>query len=262
MPSLPIGPMRTLVERRVGWIPNCEDAVPPPPTVVLCCTTHCARRTRCARIAFVALNVSPEPYELFRAFRTLSVSYNVFINSSPTPRTFHVSLVTYDVSVDKGIYALRRQKTPLTTGRVQEAKSHCRKIGEAWLKLGWKSTPWVQWTVATCGAALRKYCNLYVLSSVPAEHGHQPSKLAVKNSMLGRCLLRPHISRLGLPHVLNMETVDLGHDTERPGKGLPLARPQGTDEKGTTCTPEKLDLNPVDPFGALLAKCLGVETPL
>ena len=66
------------------------------------------------------------------------------------------------------LYALWRQKTPLTNGQVQEAKSHCHKIGEAWLKLGWKSTPWVHWTVAHCGAVLQKHRNLYVFSSIPA----------------------------------------------------------------------------------------------
>ena len=30
-----------------------------------------------------------------------------------------------------------------------------------------------------------------------------------------------------------------GYNTERPGKGLPLARPQGTEEKGTACMLEK-----------------------
>ena len=34
----------------------------------------------------------------------------------------------------RSLYALWRQKTPLTNGQVQGAKSHCRKIGEAWLK--------------------------------------------------------------------------------------------------------------------------------
>ena len=43
----------------------------------------------------------------------------------------------------RSLYALWRQKTSLTNGQVQEAKTHCRKMGEAWLKLGWKSTPWV-----------------------------------------------------------------------------------------------------------------------
>ena len=83
----------------------------------------------------------------------------------------------------RSLYALWRQKTPLTNGQVREAKSHCRKIAEAWLKLGWKSTPWVHWTAAHCGAVLQKYLNLYLLSSIPAEHRHQPFKLAVKNSM-------------------------------------------------------------------------------
>ena len=70
----------------------------------------------------------------------------------------------------RSLHALWRQKTPLTNGHVQEAKTHCRKIGEAWLRLGWKSTPWVHWTVAHCGAVLQKYRNLYVFSSIPAEH--------------------------------------------------------------------------------------------
>ena len=67
----------------------------------------------------------------------------------------------------RSLYALWRQKTPLTNGQVQEANTHCRKIGEAWLRLGWKSTPWVHWTVAHCGAVLQKYRNLYVFSSIP-----------------------------------------------------------------------------------------------
>ena len=36
----------------------------------------------------------------------------------------------------RSLYALWRQKTPLTNGQVKEAKAHCRKIGEAWRKLG------------------------------------------------------------------------------------------------------------------------------
>ena len=81
----------------------------------------------------------------------------------------------------RSLYALWRQKTPLTNGQVQKAKTHCRKIGEAWLRLGWKSTPWVHWTVAHCGAVLQKYRNLYVFCSIPAEHRHKRFKLAVKN---------------------------------------------------------------------------------
>ena len=41
----------------------------------------------------------------------------------------------------------------------------------------------------------------------------------------------------------------------------PGARPQRTEEKGTTCMLEKPNLNPVDAFAALLAKILGAETP-
>ena len=110
----------------------------------------------------------------------------------------------------RSLYALWRQKTPLTNGQVQEAKTQCRKIGEAWLRLGWKSTPWAHWTVAHRGVVLQKYRNLYVFSSIPAEHRHKPFKRAVKKSMRGGCLRRPRVSRRGLTHVLNMETLDLG----------------------------------------------------
>ena len=110
----------------------------------------------------------------------------------------------------RSLYALWRQKTPLTNGQVQEAKTHCRKTGEAWLRLGWKSTPWVHWAVAHCGAVLQKYRNLYVFSSIRAEHRHKPFKLAAKNSMRGRCLRHPRVSRRGLTHVLNMVTLDVG----------------------------------------------------
>ena len=39
--------------------------------------------------------------------------------------------------------------------------------------------------MAHCGVVLQKYRNLYVFSSIPAEHRHEPFKLAVKNSMVG-----------------------------------------------------------------------------
>ena len=51
-------------------------------------------------------------------------------------------------------YAFQAQKTPLTNGQVQQAKTHCRKIGGAQLRLGCNSVLWVDWTVAHCEAAL------------------------------------------------------------------------------------------------------------
>ena len=84
------------------------------------------------------------------------------------------------------------------------------KFGEAWFRLGWKSTPWVHWTMAHGGAVLQKYRNLYVFSSIPAQHRHKRLKLAVKNSMRGWCLHRPRVSRSGLTHLLNIETLDVG----------------------------------------------------
>ena len=46
--SLPMGPVRTLGDNRVGWIPNCEDAAPPR------CAPVC-KATRCAFCAFCAV---------------------------------------------------------------------------------------------------------------------------------------------------------------------------------------------------------------
>ena len=148
----------------------------------------------------------------------------------------------------RSLHALWRQKTPLTNGHVQEAKTHCRKIDEAWLQLGWKSTPWFHCTGAHCGAVLQKYRNLYVFIKIPAEHRHKPFKLAVESSMRGRCLRRQRVT----PRGLTWRPLTWGCDTERPGKGLPLARPQRTEEKGTACTLEKRNLNPVHAFGALM----------
>ena len=45
--SLPMGPVRTLGDNRVGWIPNCEDAAPPR------CAPMC-KPTCCAFCAFCA----------------------------------------------------------------------------------------------------------------------------------------------------------------------------------------------------------------
>ena len=117
-------------------------------------------------------------------------------------------------------------------------------------------------TVAHCGAVLQKYRNLYVFNSIPTEHRHKPFKLDVQNSMHGWCLRRPRVSPRDLTHVLNVETLDVGLRHQAPGKGLPLARPQGTEEEGTTCTLEKPKLHLLDAFGALLAKILGAEIPL
>ena len=49
--SLPMGPVRTLGDNRVGWIPNCEDAAPPR------CAPVC-KATCCAFCAFCALRYS------------------------------------------------------------------------------------------------------------------------------------------------------------------------------------------------------------
>ena len=49
LPSLPMGPMRTLGDRHVGWLPNCEDAAPrrcAPACKMTCCAfcVFCAFR--------------------------------------------------------------------------------------------------------------------------------------------------------------------------------------------------------------------------
>ena len=50
--SLPMGPVRTLGDNRVGWIPNCEDAAPPrcaPVCKATCCAFCAVRYSNSAR---------------------------------------------------------------------------------------------------------------------------------------------------------------------------------------------------------------------
>ena len=63
-------------------------------------------------------------------------------------------------------------------------------------------------------------------------------KPTLKNSMRGWCLRRSHVFPRGPRHVLKMETLGEGCNTEQPGKSLPLGWPRRTEEKDTKCTPE------------------------
>ena len=92
-------------------------------------------------------------------------------------------------------------------------------------------SPWVHWTVAHCAMVLQKYRNLYVFNSIPAKHKHKPFKLAVKNSMRGRCLRRPRVSRRGLTRVLDMETLDLGLRHRAPRQRLALVEARRDETK-------------------------------
>ena len=66
---------------------------------------------------------------------------------------------------------LWRKKEPLTDVEVACAKAFCTSIGTCWVKLGWKATPWVHWTVAHSHYFLTKYGTLYIFSNVPANTG-------------------------------------------------------------------------------------------
>ena len=69
---------------------------------------------------------------------------------------------------------------------------------------------------------LAKYRTLYLFSSVPAEHRHRRFKVKVKNSMRGWSLQKPRVSKRGLRHVLNMETMQIGsrHYVARKGRAF------------------------------------------
>ena len=95
------------------------------------------------------------------------------------------------------LYALYTQKTPLTNG---PGKVHYRKLSEAWLHLGWKTTPGFHWTSGRYGAALQQYCNLYVFNNMPAKHRHKDFKLVVKSNMRGWCPCRVCVSRRAHTH--------------------------------------------------------------
>ena len=121
----------------------------------------------------------------------------------------------------------------------------------------------MHWTVAHCGAVLQKYRNLYVFSNILARHKHKPFKLAVKNNMRGRCLCHPRVSRRGLMHVLNMETLDMGLQHRAARQRLALGEASSMRRNRpcmSACMLEAQDLNLLESFGALCAKCLGAET--
>ena len=81
---------------------------PPPPQQGYSVRQHVVRVVRVARVLHVWLSIFTRRHtNSFSAFRTLCASQNLFLNSFRTPRTFHVSLVTNDVSVDKGILLVR-----------------------------------------------------------------------------------------------------------------------------------------------------------
>ena len=71
--SLPMGPVRTLGDNRVGWIPNCEDAAPPRCAPV-CKATCCAflRVLRGPPILHVPLKA-----RVWRATRSVRVTWSV-----------------------------------------------------------------------------------------------------------------------------------------------------------------------------------------
>ena len=86
----------------------------------------------------------------------LNTMFELFMAEEPLPNTMFSgvllwALIEVLVRNVRSLYALWRQKTPLTNGKVKEAKAHYRKMGEPWLKLGWKPTPWVHLIVAHCG---------------------------------------------------------------------------------------------------------------
>ena len=87
------------------------------------------------------------------------------------------------------------------------------------------------------------------------------SNLMSKTACVGRSFAAHAFHDVVSPMHSTWRPLTLSYDTEQHGKGLPLARPQTTEEKGTACTVDKPNLNPVDAFGALLAKTLGAETP-
>ena len=69
--SLPMGPVRTLGDNRVGWIPNCEDAAPPR------CAPVC-KATCCAFCAFCAVRYSNSAEaRVRRATRSVRVTWSV-----------------------------------------------------------------------------------------------------------------------------------------------------------------------------------------
>lgn len=108
------------------------------------------------------------------------------------------------------MYALWRKKSPLTDNEVRQCQECCAKMGRCWSRLGWRPSPWVHWVVVHSGFFLAKYRTLYLFSSIPSEKRNRKFKVGLKHSMRGWCLRHPRLSRRGLAHVVDMESLDVG----------------------------------------------------
>ena len=107
----------------------------------------------------------------------------------------------------------------------------CDGSAEAWGTMQCGVTPWVHWAVVHIICFTRRFGSLYIFLSIATECSNQPFKRHRKNSMHGWCLWRPHITCLGMRHVVHPDVLNAGLQLYevRQGRGEAVAKRRNYD---------------------------------
>ena len=108
------------------------------------------------------------------------------------------------------MHARWRKWDGLTQAKVKELESASNRLGECWGKLQWGVTPWVHWAGVQSAYFPHCFGSWYIFRSISTEYSSQQFKRHLKNSVRGRCLRRPRITRLGIRHVVHTDALSVG----------------------------------------------------
>lgn len=108
------------------------------------------------------------------------------------------------------LHAFWRQKKNLTPVDIQNYHALASRFGSLWRALGWKVSTWVHWVVRHSAALAALHQNFYLFSSIPTERRNVEFKMDVTHCYKGWKISRPHASRSGFAHVLNLSALDVG----------------------------------------------------
>ena len=125
------------------------------------------------------------------------------------------------------MHTLWRKRDWLTQAELKELESASDRVGECWGKLQWGATPWVHWACVHSAYFALCFGSSYIFRRIRnTEYRNQPFKRHLKNSMPGRCLRRPRITRLGMRHMVHTDALSVGLQLyeARQGRGAAVVK--------------------------------------
>ena len=108
------------------------------------------------------------------------------------------------------LHSLWRQKAPLTSAELTQHRECARIMGDAWVRMKFKSATWIHWVVAHSTYFATRYKSIYLFSSIPTERKNVPFKRDLRHCYRGGALTTPMLTRNGLAHTVNMNALDIG----------------------------------------------------